>query len=337
MRGGASESLRNDDRKAGGFPHSTAAKPRLSMILSILLIGGCFVAVFFLSPFIGTRRPQLPENYPDADLSLQPAKARGFALGMEGLLADWYFMRALQYIGAKVLAHKGTINIDNLRDLNPRLLYPLLDSATDLDPHFIAAYSYGAVVLPAIDPEKAIALGEKGVANNRDQWRLYQHLGYVYWRVGDYAKAAETFERGSGIEGASAFMRLMAAAMKTEGGSRETARAMYREMLAASDDAQVRITAERRLKEIEWLEERDAIDRVLDDHQKRTGRCPADLKEITNELLQIKLAENDSFGVDNAGRLADPTGAPYLFDREACRVKLDPARTGLPPAEVRTK
>jgi len=60
---------------------------------------------------------------------------------MDGLVADVYFMRALQYIGNKLVkTNIEEINIENLRPLNPRLLYPLLDKATDLDPNFIAAY-----------------------------------------------------------------------------------------------------------------------------------------------------------------------------------------------------
>ena len=44
----------------------------------------------------------------------------------------------------------------------------------------------------------------------------------------------------------------MAATMRTEGGSRETARQIFKQMLAGTDDPAVRITAERRLGELDW-------------------------------------------------------------------------------------
>jgi hypothetical protein len=57
--------------------------------------------VFGLSRFVEANRPALPENYADEDLALQGARLKGYALGFEGLIADWYWMKSLQYIGDK--------------------------------------------------------------------------------------------------------------------------------------------------------------------------------------------------------------------------------------------
>ncbi|MEO6654891.1 MAG: hypothetical protein ABIO36_02310 [Pyrinomonadaceae bacterium] len=296
----------------------------------VIIVAG-FAAVVLLSGFIEHNRPSLSDEYADSDLNMNGSRLKGFAFGTEGLIADWYYMRSLQYVGDKLLNRKSeTINIDDLRDLNPRLLFPLLENATDLDPHFIGAYSYGAIVLPAIDPGKAIDLATKGIVNNPNEWRLYQHLGYIFWKLGQYDKASEVYEKGSQVTGAQPFMKMMAASMRTKGGSRETSRLIYREMLENSDDEQVRITAERRLNELDSLDEREAIDKVLADFKENNGRCASDLSEITTILMRVKLPENREFRIDNANRLVDPTGAPYLLDSENCRVKLDPDRTGLP-------
>jgi tetratricopeptide (TPR) repeat protein len=257
---------------------------------------------------------------------------------MEGLIADWYWMRALQYLGDKLVSAKSeTINLDDLRELNPRLLYPYLENATDLDPHFVAPYSYGALVLPTIDPEKAIAITRKGIANNPDQWRLYQHLGYIYWKLGRYDEAAEAYDTGSQVPGAPQFMKLMSASMRTEGGSRETAREVFRQMLHGSNDPAVKITAERRLAELDSLDERDAIDKALSAFSEKNGRCVNDLVELVPMLMQVRLPGGRDFRVDNSRRLVDPTGAPYLLDRESCRVKLDVENTGLPISDARTQ
>ena len=112
--------------------------------LAVIVFG--FTAVFGLSSFLEKNRVSLPESYEDEDLSLQGKRLKGYALGFEGLLADWYWMRSLQYIGDKVVNSKAEVlSIDNLRPLNPRLLYPLLDNATDLDPKFITAYSLSLI------------------------------------------------------------------------------------------------------------------------------------------------------------------------------------------------
>lgn len=141
--------------------------------VAIIILG--FAAIFTLSNFLETNRPELPEGYTDQDLALQGEKIKGFALGAEGLLADWDWVRLLQYLGQKMENSKyKTIDAGDLRSINPRLVYPYLDNATTLDPQFMAAYYYGAVVLPAIDTELAIKIAEKGIKNNPDEWRLYQ-------------------------------------------------------------------------------------------------------------------------------------------------------------------
>lgn len=298
------------------------------MLPAAIILAG-FAAVFALTGFLDRSRPELPLDYEDSDLSMNGSKLKGFALGFEGLMADWYWMRSLQYIGGKIVNAKTDINVDDLRDLNPRLLYPYLDNATDLDPHFIAAYSYGAVILPAIDPAKAVAIAQKGIANNPDEWRLYQQLGYIYWKLGRYDDAASTYEKGFEKPGASGFMKLMAAAMRTEGGSRSTSRAIYRQMLEDSQDEAVTITAKRRLMQLDSLDERDAIDRVLAEFKEKNGRCANSFGEIGNVLLQVKLPENHEFRIDASRRLVDPSDAPYLLDKENCKAKLDPEKTAI--------
>lgn len=291
-----------------------------SVVLSAAIIVSAFAGSIYLSAFLERHHPPLAPELADADLSLNGSRLKGFVFGAEGLIADWYFIRSLQYIGDKIVAHKGNINIDDLRELNPRLLYPLLENATDLDPHFIAAYSYGALVLPAIDEEKAIALAAKGIKNNPGEWRLYQYLGYIYWKLGRYDLAAETYEKGAAVQGASSFMRLMAAAMKTEGGSRETARLIYREMLAEPGDEQTLSTAEHRLKELDMLDQREAIDKTLVYLKDRNGRCTASLTEITGMLRTVKLPAGRQFTLDKADRLVDPFGKPYVLDKINCRL-----------------
>ena len=298
-----------------------------SIILPCVIIIAGFAAVVGLSGYLDRNRVELPDGYEDSDLAMNGSKLKGFALGFEGLMADWYWMRSLQYIGGKIVNAKTEINIDDLRDLNPRLLYPYLDNATDLDPHFIAAYSYGAVILPAIDPEKAIAITQKGIEKNPTEWRLYQHLGYIYWKLGRYGDAADTYEKGSQIAGSSSFMKLMAASMRTEGGSRATSRAIYRQMLADSQDEAVTITATRRLMGLDSLDEREAIDGVLADFKEKNGRCANSFGEIAIALFQVKLPEGRAFRVDAGKRLVDPSDAPYLLDKENCKAKLDPATT----------
>ena len=72
---------------------------------AIIIVG--FVVIAWLSVFVENRRPPLPEGFGDTDLSINGSRLKGFALGTEGLIADWYYMRVLQYIGDKMLNSKN--------------------------------------------------------------------------------------------------------------------------------------------------------------------------------------------------------------------------------------
>ena len=296
----------------------------------VVLLG--FAAIFGLSNFLESSRPPLPEGYEDSDLALQGGRLKGFALGFEGLIADWYWMQSLQYIGDKVLKSKEDVNLEDLRSLNPRLLYPMLDTATDLDPHFLAVYSYGAVVLPAINPEQAIKIAEKGIANNPHEWRLYQHLGYIYWRLQNYEKAAEVYAEGAKIAGAPSFMKMMAAQMKNEGGSRETARAIYEQMFKETEDPQIKENAAIHLLRLDSLDERDAIRAVLEDFRTKNNRCPADWREVFPLFKTVKVPRGElRFDAPTLAPV-DPTNVPYILQNVGkCDVLIDVEKSKIPP------
>lgn len=290
--------------------------------VAVIIFG--FAAIFGVGNYLDKARPELPTGYEDQDLALQGARLKGYALGFEGLIADWYWMNSLQYIGNKILKNPDAkISLDNLTALNPKLLYPYLDNATTLDPQFIAAYSYGAIVLPAIDKQQAIKLAEKGIANNADVPILYHYLGYIYWKSKDYEKASEIYGRGAALQNAPPFMKLMAANMKSDGGSRSTARAIYTQMYNEADDEQIKHSAKMRLLMNDSLDEQDAIRAALKTFQQRTGRCANNWSELIPLLKNVKLPDDLEFHLDNANNVVDPTGAPYLIDKENCDVKID--------------
>ncbi len=300
-------------------------------ILAIAVIFMGFAGVFFLSGFVEKNRPPMPIGYEDQDLVFQGAKLKDFSLGLNGLIADWYWMQSLQYLGGKFAAKPDAkINVNDLSEFNPKLLYPLLDNAVSFDPQFYGVYEYGAVVLPAIDPALAIKIVEKGIENNPKEWRLYNQLGYIYWRQNDFVKAAEAYQKASEIEGSSPIMKIMAAKMEGEGGSRETARAIYSQMFDEAQDTKTKQTAELQLFRIDALDEMDAINSVLQNFKQQNNRCANDLREILPLLSNVKLPNNKDFRIDGSKNLVDPSGAAYILDKQNCTVQLDKDKTALP-------
>jgi len=290
---------------------------RQTLYLAAVLIVGIGVTVL-LSRWIDARRPPPDPTTIDESLYLKPTTARRMSLGFNGLVADWYWMRSLQYVGKKIISVPEDVPIDDLGQLNLKMLAPLLDTATTLDPNFLDPYEYAAVVLPAVDVQQAIRIARKGVDANPTAWRLYHQLGYIYWQQKDYQAASDIYRRGSEIPGAPPWMTAMTAKMAAEGGSRATARLIYTRMYEQSADEKVRDMAHRRLVQLDSLDQRDVLRKLLTGYQARVGQCPATWREV-NQLLRAIRAP-----LDASGSPLDPTNAPYQLRAGKCDVDLDP-------------
>ena len=290
---------------------------RTSAALLSIALGG-IVCVVLLARFIDSRRTNMPLVIDQERLYLSGNTARCLSLGFNGLAADWYWMRSLQYLGRKIINAPENIALDDLSQLDLKLLAPLLDTATTLDPEFLEPYEYAAVVLPSIDVKEAIRITNKGIAANPNAWRLYQHLGYIYCQQHDYKTAGETYSRGAKVPGAPAWMEAMSARMAGEGGSRGVAREIYTRMYEQAADEKVKDMVRRRLMQLEFFDQRDVLLPVLSVFQKRSGRCPSNWREIDIALRGLRWQR------DANGAPLDPSGFPYVLNTQKCDIELDP-------------
>ena len=310
---------RSEKRTAADFETTRGATARRERardaLLAVVIVAG-LAASFALSRWLDARRPPEDPFATYEELYVTPEAARRMSLAFNGLVADWYWLRSLQYVGRKVEAFEGDFTLDDMSPLGIRNLGALLEQSTSLDPQFMAAYEFGAVVLPAIDRAAAVRLLEKGIRENPGQWRLYHNLGYIHWQAGRFREAGEAYAAGARIPGAPAWMDVMAAQMQADGESREVAREMYRRMYEESDDEQVKALALQKLARLQSLEERELIRRVLSEFRARAGRCPASWREAAPLLRAARLR------LDPSGAPLDPTDAPYVLDADACDVKL---------------
>jgi tetratricopeptide (TPR) repeat protein len=284
--------------------------------LAALIVLG-LLSVFLLSRAIDTHKPARDPRLEEEKLYVSGTAARRVSLGFNGLVADWYWMRSLQYVGRKIMNVPDNVPIDDLGALNLNLLAPLLDTATTIDPQFMEAYEYAAVVLPAVNVDEAIRITRKGIAANPDVWQLYHHLGYIYWQRGDFKTASEIYGAGATTHDAPEWMLAMKARMLAEGGSRATAREIYQRMLQ-SDDRQVQEMAKRRLMQIDSFEQRDTLRRLLTAYKTRNGRCLSAWHDVLGALQTLHVA------VDANGAPVDPSGIPYRLVKDGCDVDLDP-------------
>jgi tetratricopeptide (TPR) repeat protein len=284
---------------------------------SIILIG--LVSLYPLQRWIDRTWPR--EAISDETLYFSNGETiKRMSLGLESLAADIYWIRTVQYFGRKLLESDSPVSVASTRNLRMDLLAPLLNIVVTLDPHHIPAYRFGAIFLPDHDLNAAIALLERGIRENPEKWRLYQDLGYIYWQMGDFNKAAEVIERGAGMEGAPWWMRDLAGVMRIRGGSREVARRIYLDY-ANDEDQNIRAQAIERLKQLRSLDEIDLINARLARYREQTGHCPESLRELSQLLRQAGLTLNEEL------LPVDPNGFAYVLDQAKCQAQLSPNST----------
>jgi tetratricopeptide (TPR) repeat protein len=286
-----------------------------AMLVLIVLIG--LVSAIGLTRWTDAHRPATDSSVDEEQLYLNTRTVERASLSFKGLAADWYWMRSLQYVGRKIINLPEDVQLDSLGQLNLKLLAPLLDAATTLDPQFMEPFQYAAVVLPSVDKDAAIRILKKGIAANPDAWRLYHNLGYIYWQQKDFNSAREAYGQGAAIPGAPPWMEAMKARMAGEGGSRDTAREIYARMYEQADDDQVKDMARKRLMQLDYMDERDGLRRIMAAYKARSGHCPASWRELEGVLRVFKV------NVDSAGAPLDPSGVPYDLIQDKCDLFLN--------------
>jgi hypothetical protein len=222
------------------------------------------------------------------------------ALSYKAVLADLYWIRALQHYGGERLKPNGEGRF--------ALLYPLLNLTTSLDPRFAVAYRFGAIFLSepypggAGKPELAIRLLEKGIRTTPEKWEYYHDIGFVYfWNLHDYLKAADWFRRGGEQPNSPWWLRTYAATMMAKGGDRQTARVIWQNILITTEGEWMRETARKRLLQLDALDQIDYLRKIRDEFHRRKGHGP----ESWEDIIAAGLLR---------GVPIDPAGIPYTLN-----------------------
>lgn len=251
-----------------------------------------------------------------------PAVLKRMSLGYTGLLADVYWTRAVQYFGGH----------HHAKSQEYKLLQPLLDITTTLDPHLIAAYQFGSVFLAqkppegAGLPEKAVELVQRGIRENPDEWRLYYELGFLeYMELKDPRAAAQAFDDGSKVPHAHPFLKILAAAMAQHAGEEQMARMLWTATYETSTDPMIRANAVKHLTALRVDDEVQRLEALVQQYRARNSHTPASFLEMISAGYLRRLP-------------VDPAGHPYKLMPDG-RVEVESTeelpfiRRGLPPGK----
>ena len=239
-----------------------------------------------------------------------PSAVQRLALSFKDVLADLYWIRAIQYYGSMRLSASP--------DKHYELLYPLLDLATTLDPRFSIAYRFGALFLSegapggANRPDQAVALLTKATTANPDRWEYPYDIGFVYYRNRQYTEAADWFRRAARVPGAPSWIEPLVAVTIARGGDLQTSRLLWQNLLA-SEERWVRLAAERRLVQLDAIEQIQQLQFLANEYRRRHGTPPPNWSAMIRDGL-LRDVPKDPVGIDY---VLDPGSGSVTIDRSS--------------------
>jgi tetratricopeptide (TPR) repeat protein len=233
-------------------------------------------------------------------------------LGFDALVADVMWCRAIQYYGA----HRKT-------DQAYPLAEHIFSMITDLDPQFVSAYRFGAIVLSEDVGASgaAIDLLRKGIRSNPETWEIPFDLGFLYFvKRNDWAKAAHYFRLASRVENSPEIAKRFTAFAYNKAGKTEVARALWEQLYASTGNRVIRDAAELAIKDIDLDVTLERLSELVARFHRSTGSFPGKLSDLVRAGLAGEIPRDPFDGF----YFIDPTTKRVL---STTRVTREAART----------
>ncbi|GAG51950.1 unnamed protein product, partial [marine sediment metagenome] len=173
----------------------------------------------------------------------RPEVAKLSSLGFHTVMADYYWLQAVQIVGTSMRPEdEGT------------LLGRYIDVVTTVDPWVGHPYRFAAVWLTGseADVRQANRILERSFDYQPDEWRNRFYLGFnLFFYLEENEPAAHWLEEAASIESAPRYLAGLAARLRAGNAGLEVAASMIRKFLADTDDPYARAEYEKMLDEIE--------------------------------------------------------------------------------------
>jgi len=189
---------------------------------------------------------------------LSPELLKVLSLGYNSMVADYYWLAAIQYYGGKVV-----------KDAPMPQLYALFNIVTTLDPKFLFAYIFASYILTDWDsPSKAIEILQKGFRANPTQWELPYQIGFVYYLyLKNYKQAAHYFEISASLPEAPNLPARLAAMLYTKAGERKVAKMLWETALANAPDKYTKERIKKHIIELQIEEDIEIIKQAIKNYK----------------------------------------------------------------------
>ena len=266
--------------------------PLLTLLVAIFIYVLLFQGVW-------ENREQVRASIP-AGYTIPSKYSRILALGNQGLLSDFLFLKIATFVGGR----SGSGELLNEEDWH--FVTQSLIVVTDLDPYFVDPYmlAEGLLAWDAGKPDEANQLLIKGMKYRTSDWRLPFFVGFNnFYFLKDYGTASGFIMAASQLPGSPAYLATLGARLAYYGGKSKTALLFLQEMLADTDDAMMKKRLQMRLQA---LERAVLIEEVLDKFKVKEGRMPKELSELVTTGYLVVLPPDPyggKWGVLKNGRV----------------------------------
>lgn len=226
------------------------------------------------------------------------------ALGNAPLLADVIYLWSIQYYANYQIA-----------DRYAYVEHVYSGIITELDPHYFDPYWLGALILSveAGSLDKALALLDKGFANNPEKWIFPYLAGWECSTAKRYDRAIGYFKQAAAVPSAPPDVQRLVAGMYQKAGDAQTALAEWKRIERETKDPSVRKVAENRVNALTVDLDLERLRGAIERYRVERGAAPVRLEDLVRARVLSVLPE-------------PPGGGEYGYDPRTGAVTAGPAR-----------
>jgi len=277
----------------------------LKRLMPLLVVLGAMI--YFLQVSTDRRWEELDIDQKRPFHAPNPAIVKIAAMGYHTMVADIYWLEAIQYYSESVT-----------QDFVPNDLYHLTDFITDLDPNFCMAYYFGGqnMMVGDVDPRKVVEILEKGKKHCPQDYRPPFLLGYCYFfYLHEPDKSADNMELAAKKRDLP-YLALLASRIRSESGRLETGVSFLEEMIRQTKDERARENYRQRIAEIRAKQQENRLNEVVENFRSAKGRYPENMDELVEAgfLNQRPVHPLSEFNKRYA----------FVYDKEESRIESRP-------------
>ena len=236
---------------------------------------GLLIIAISLTGWAHSNLPVATRGELGEDFVPSPAVASAMSFGFNALLADYYWLQAVQVVG-------GDASVDAR---TARHLGKLIDVVTTLNPYVGHPYRFAAVWLYHDDELvlKGNQLLERAIDHQPEDWRNHFYLGFNhFFYLANYPEAASALENAMNLPGSPAYLPRLVARLKSQHADIDVAEVFLRELLRTAEDENVKAKLHGALDEIEIEYKARHLDRAREAYRLLAG---SDI-EVVEDLVQ---------------------------------------------------